>query len=77
MLISGFRNPTYMHQYPPGAFGGLFPDGMLQKPELAEENARIQLTALYTGIENHRIRMGTGFYWGDIFKTTDSHQLMY
>lgn len=70
--IGGFRNPTYTRQYPPGAFGGLFPDGLLQKPELSEENARIQLTALYTGINNHRIRMGTGFYWGDIFKTTDS-----
>jgi outer membrane receptor for ferrienterochelin and colicin len=75
-LYSDFRNPTYMHQYPPGAFGGLFPDGMLQKPELAEENARAQLTALYSGLENHRVRMGTGFYWGDIFKTTDAINYM-
>lgn len=71
-LYSDFRNPTYMRQYPPGAFGGLFPDGMLQKPELSEENTRLHLTALYSGIADHRIRMGTGFYWGDIFKTTDA-----
>lgn len=71
-LYSDFRNPTYMRQYPPGAFGGLFPDGMLQKPELSEENARAHVTALYTGLENHRIRLGTGFYWGDVFKTTDA-----
>lgn len=61
-----------MRQYPPGAFGGLFPDGMLQKPELSEENARLHLTALYTGLDQHRIRLGAGSYWGDIFKTTDA-----
>lgn len=71
-LYSDFRNPTYMRQYPPGAFGGLFPDGMLQKPELSEENARLHLTALYTGLDQHRIRLGAGSYWGDIFKTTDA-----
>lgn len=71
-LYSDFRNPTYIRQYPPGAFGGLFPDGMLQKPELSEENARINVTALYTGLDGHRIRIGAGSYWGDIFKTTDA-----
>lgn len=71
-LYSDFRNPTYMRQYPPGAFGGLFPDGMLQKPELSEENVRINLIGLYTGFEDHRVRIGSGFYWGDIFKTTDA-----
>lgn len=75
-LYSDFRNPTYMRQYPPGAFGGLFPDGMLQKPELSEENMRAHLTALYTGHDSHRIRLGTGFYWGDIFKTTDAINYM-
>lgn len=71
-LYSDFRNPTYIRQYPPGAFGGLFPDGMLQKPELSEENARINVTALYSGLDGHRIRIGAGSYWGDIFKTTDA-----
>lgn len=71
-LYGDFRNPTYVRQFPPGAFGGTFPEGMLNKPELSEENARIQLTALYTGWSDHRLRLGSGFYWGDMFKTTDA-----
>lgn len=70
-LYSDFRNPTGIRQFPPGAFG-LFPDGVLQKPELSEENARFHLVALYRGMDHHQIRFGSGYYWGDIFKTTDS-----
>jgi iron complex outermembrane receptor protein len=71
-LYSDFRNPTLFRQFPPGAFGGSFPEGMLQKPELAEENARLHLVALYRGWDAHRLRLGSGFYWGDIFETRDA-----
>lgn len=70
-LYSDFRNPTSIRQFPPGAFGQ-FPEGVLQTPELSEENARIHLTALYKGWEEHQVRIGGGYYWGDIFKTTDA-----
>ena len=70
-LYSDFRNPTFMRQFPAGAFGQ-FPDGVLQKPELSEENARFHLIGVFKGWDKHRIRLGSGFYWGDIFKTTDA-----
>ena len=71
-LYSDFRNPTYMRQLPPGTFGGLFPEGLLQKPELSEENVRLNLTTIYHGFLFHRLQLGAGFHWGDIFRTTDS-----
>lgn len=75
-LYSDFRNPTYMRQFPAGAFDTIFPNGfpngVLQKPELSEENARFHLTAVYNGWDTHRVRLGAGTYWGDIFRTTDA-----
>ncbi len=77
-LYSDFENPTRFQQFPPGADftlvggGGPFPDGVLQTPELAEENARLDLTALYRGWTDHRLRLGTGYFWGDIFETKDA-----
>ncbi|MDX1457461.1 MAG: TonB-dependent receptor, partial [Marinobacter sp.] len=81
-LYSDFENPTRFQQFPPGADftlvggGGPFPDGVLQTPELAEENARLDLAALYRGWEDHRLRVGTGYYWGDIFRTKDATNFM-
>jgi outer membrane receptor protein involved in Fe transport len=56
---------------PPGAdFGaGSFPDGVLGQPEYREESARVELSATYNGWNRHRIRLGTGFHWGDLFQT--------
>lgn len=75
-LYSDFRNPTYIRQFPAGAFDNIFPngfpDGVLQRPELSEENARFHVTAVYNGWDAHRIRFGAGTYWGDLFKTTDA-----
>lgn len=77
-LYSDFRNPTSFQQFPPGADftlvggGGPFADGVLQTPELSEENARVDVSAVYSGWEEHRLRLGSGYYWGDVFKTTDA-----
>ncbi|SDW15487.1 iron complex outermembrane recepter protein [Marinobacter mobilis] len=77
-LYSDFRNPTGSLSFPPGADftlvggGGPFADGIFQRPELSEENARFDLTSVYTGFSQHRVRLGTGYFWGDIFKTTDA-----
>lgn len=56
---------------PPGAFGG-FPDGMLFQTSIAEQNARGQFTALYTGWQAHQWRLGVGYQWADLYRTTDS-----
>lgn len=57
---------------PPGTFGGAYPDGLIGNPEYQEENARFDLSSLYQGFDRHLIRLGAGFYWGDIFEVTES-----
>ncbi|MDP2229089.1 MAG: TonB-dependent receptor [Moraxellaceae bacterium] len=74
---SDFRNPRDIRLFPAGAFGGSFPDGVIGKPELFEENARVGSSALYTGWSQHRLRIGTGFYWGDIFETRDRNNYVF
>ncbi|MES2918767.1 MAG: TonB-dependent receptor [Pseudomonadota bacterium] len=70
-LYGDFRNGG-INLFPPGAIlPGVFPDGVIGSPNLSEENARTDLSALYTGRANHRLRLGAGFLWADIFKTTD------
>ncbi len=77
-LYNDFRNPTRTQLFPPGADftlvggGGPFPEGVLQTPELSEENVRLDVTSLYRGWQNHRLRLGVGYFWGDIFETTDA-----
>ncbi|MFZ5724388.1 MAG: TonB-dependent receptor plug domain-containing protein [Pseudomonadota bacterium] len=69
-----FENPNYIHLFPPGAFG--IPDGVIGRPNLYEENARAGVTALYSGWQEHRVRTGLGFFWGDIFKTADENNYL-
>lgn len=66
-----FENPSPISLFPSGAFFGSFPQGVTGQPGLKEENARAGLTALYRGWESHRLRVGAGFHWGDVFETTD------
>lgn len=58
--------------YPAGAFGGAYPNGFIGNPEVWERHTRFNLTGLYTGTENHIIRMGTGFHKGDMYKTRET-----
>lgn len=69
-FYNDFETPPHLRQLPPGTcLPQCFPDGLISDPLLREENVRAGITALYTGRENHRLRLGTGFYWGDIFET--------
>ncbi len=58
--------------FPAGAFGGAYPDGFIGNPGFKEENARVDLSALYRGMDNHLLRVGTGGYWGDMFEVTET-----
>ncbi len=75
-LYSDVRTPTGFLLFPPGADftllgGGAFPEGAILKPELSEESVRFNVTSLYRGWEDHRIRLGTGYFWGDIYRVTN------
>ena len=58
--------------FPAGAFGGAYPNGFIGNPGYKEENARLDVSALYTGIDSHLVRIGTGFNWDDVFEVTES-----
>lgn len=74
-LYSDFRN-NGVRLYPAGAFFGSFPVGVWASPNLFEENARADLSATHTGLADHVLRLGAGFYWGDLFKTTTSNNYL-
>jgi outer membrane receptor protein involved in Fe transport len=53
--------------YPPGAFGGTFPDGVIGNPNLSERHARANLSAFYSGFDDHKVRIGTGINYSSIY----------
>ncbi len=46
--------------FPPGAFGGLFPEGVRDDFHFRVNEVRGGVTALYGGLPHHRVRFGTG-----------------
>ena len=60
-----------VHLFPPGAFGGAFPDGFIGNPEFKEENARFDFSSIYRGFDSHLTRVGLGTYWGDVYEVTE------
>ncbi|OUD12669.1 hypothetical protein TPSD3_14650 [Thioflexithrix psekupsensis] len=53
--------PNNLQLLPPGAFGGLFPDGLVSYSHLTERQHYIQLSSFYRGIEAHLFRFGLGY----------------
>lgn len=58
--------------YPPGAFGGAFPDGMIARPYVYERHVRFNFSALYHGFDNHSLRIGVGSAYGDMYRIRES-----
>lgn len=62
--------------FAPGAFDSLFPGGFPQgfigNPDLSERHARASFTARYLGFDNHRLTLGTGFYFGSLYRVRES-----
>lgn len=56
--------------YPPGVNlgGGPYPDGFIGNPEIFERHTRFNFTATYGGFSDHSIRVGTGYYFGDLYE---------
>ncbi len=58
--------------FPAGAFGGAFPNGVIGNPGHSERHTHGSISAFYSGFEQHRLRMGTGFRIEDLYETTES-----
>jgi iron complex outermembrane receptor protein len=61
--------------YPPGtalpnAAGQLvaYPNGIIINPEFSERHARAELSAFYSGMEDHLLRFGIGYHYGDLYE---------
>lgn len=53
--------------YPPGAFGGSYPEGFLGNSAVSERNSRIEVSGFYSGVKDHLIRLGMGYHYGDLY----------
>ena len=62
------RLQTHINLFPPGAFGGAFPEGMIGNPERAERTLRADASTLYSGWSKHQLRIGTGYRNIDLYK---------
>jgi len=51
---------------------GIFADGMIGNPEVYERHSRANFSALYNGLKRHQLRVGAGYYHGDLYKTRES-----
>ncbi|AIY42262.1 TonB-dependent receptor [Collimonas arenae] len=57
--------------FPPGAFGGAFPNGVIGNPGHAERDSQFSLSGFYTGFDRHRIRLGAGYNIEDMYETNE------
>lgn len=68
--------------FPPGSTGpfldefgqplfGIFPNGVIGNPEVFERHYRGNVTGNYRGLKDHDITIGTGYYFGEIYKTKE------
>lgn len=58
--------------FPAGAFGGAFPNGMIGNPSHSERHTHASLSAFYTGFEQHRLRIGTGYRIDDMYEVRET-----
>ncbi|MBI3899483.1 MAG: TonB-dependent receptor [Gammaproteobacteria bacterium] len=65
----GFNYDTHDNLlYPPGAFGGSFPDGVLDEFGYSENRLHTEATANYEGFSGHILQLGTG---AELHRVTD------
>jgi outer membrane receptor protein involved in Fe transport len=57
--------------FPPDAFGGSFPKGMLGAPSTWERQLRLAAVASYGGIKGHSLRIGVGYDDLDMYRTRE------
>lgn len=62
---------TLPHVFPAGAFGGLFPQGVLGAPTYHIRRVGLSGTALYSGLAHHRLLLGAGYEDEDLYQVTE------
>jgi len=58
---------------PPGTFG--LPDGFISTPETWERHLRHNITAAFSGFDNHDIRAGVGYNNSDVYRVKEEKNL--
>jgi len=61
---------TY-YLFPPGAFGGAYPQGLIANQGSSETHTRLDAYGFYTGLEQHRLRVGMGYEYADLYKVVE------
>lgn len=69
-LVEKVGSPAYV-LFPPGAFGGLFPNGLIGNPGHSERHHRFEFSTTYTGWPQHLLRLGAGHEIEDLYKTEE------
>ena len=64
-------DPAYT-LFPAGAFGGAFPNGMIGNPGHSERHSHASVSAFYTGFDQHRVRIGSGYRIEDMYEVQES-----
>lgn len=52
--------------------GASFPNGVIGNPGHSERHTHASISAFYSGFEQHRLRLGTGFRIEDLYETTET-----
>ncbi|WP_457423538.1 TonB-dependent receptor plug domain-containing protein [Roseateles sp. P5_E7] len=63
--------PQPLQVFPPGAFGGSFPQGMFGAPNTWERQTRVAAVLGYTGLAGHQLRLGVGHDDLDMYRTQE------
>jgi outer membrane receptor for ferrienterochelin and colicins len=75
--VAGYYNirqhqaDPYFTLFPAGTVPG-FPNGMIGSPGHSEQHAHASASAYYSGFQQHRVRIGTGFRQDDLYSASES-----
>jgi iron complex outermembrane receptor protein len=60
--------------FPPGVDlgAGVYPEGFIGNPEVFERHHRANIASAYSGFQRHRVRVGAGYYYGDLHEVRET-----
>jgi iron complex outermembrane receptor protein len=67
-----YREFSDLVLFPPGAFGGAFPGGVIGNPYKWERHWRFDASAVYTGFADHGLRLGAGHEYDEIYRIRET-----